>query len=47
MFIGSTAGGLLPALFSSGSEFSYAGIIGSTIGGLVGIWGGWKLSQMV
>ncbi|MEK7609707.1 MAG: hypothetical protein AAB470_01120 [Patescibacteria group bacterium] len=44
VFIGSFVGGWIPTLWGAGS-FSFSGIIGSTIGGLLGIWGGFKLSN--
>jgi len=40
MIIGSVAGGYAPLLF--GAESLYASLAGSTIGGLLGIWGGFK-----
>ena len=45
VFVGGTVGGYIPALW--GDNFlSFSSVILSTIGGLVGIWAGWKLSQM-
>jgi hypothetical protein len=46
MFVGSTIGNYIPLLWG-GSSFSFASIILGTIGGVVGIWGGFKLGQMV
>ncbi|HTK33642.1 MAG TPA: hypothetical protein VL335_03835 [Candidatus Paceibacterota bacterium] len=46
VFIGSTAGSFLPMLWGD-SALSFSSIIWSTIGGLLGIWGGFKLSQMI
>ena len=46
VFVGSTAGGSLPMLWG-GSMFSVSSVILSTVGGLAGIWGGFKLSQIV
>lgn len=46
VFVGTTAGGALPILWG-GSTFSYSSIIFSTIGGLLGIWGGFRLSQFI
>ena len=43
MFVGSTLGGILPALWG-GDVFSY--IIFSGIGALAGIWAGYKLSNL-
>jgi hypothetical protein len=42
--VGSTIGGLVPALWKA-SMLSMWGLILSTVGGVVGIWAGWKLSQ--
>jgi uncharacterized membrane protein YeaQ/YmgE (transglycosylase-associated protein family) len=44
--VGSTLGGLLPSLWKA-SMLSMWGLVLSTVGGLVGIWVGWKLSQML
>ncbi|MBI5127254.1 hypothetical protein HZA76_02250 [Candidatus Roizmanbacteria bacterium] len=44
MIIGSSLGGYLPSLWGD-SLFSYSGLILSTIGGLLGIYIGYKLSQ--
>jgi hypothetical protein len=41
MFMGSTIGGYAPILF--GADSLYLSLIGSTIGGLLGIWGAFKL----
>lgn len=43
LFIGSTVGGLLPSLWGA-DAFSLSGLFGSTIGGIVGTWIGYKLS---
>jgi hypothetical protein len=43
-FVGSTVGGFLPSLWHA-SFLSFSGLACSTIGGLVGIWAGWKLGQ--
>jgi len=45
VFVGSTVGGFLPSLWGD-NAFSFSAIIFSTIGGLLGIWGGFKLSKM-
>ena len=42
--VGSTLGGLLPGLWHA-SMFSMWGFVFSTIGGLAGIWAGWKVGQ--
>ena len=44
--VGSTVGGLLPSLWKA-SMLSMWGLVLSTVGGIVGIWVGWKLSQML
>jgi hypothetical protein len=44
MTIGSIAGGYISTLFGAGS-ISFASLIGSSIGGLVGIWVGFKLTR--
>ena len=44
LFIGSSVGGFLPSLWDS-SLISMAGIFGSAIGGIIGIWAGWKLGE--
>ena len=45
MFVGSTVGELLPSLWGE-SSFSMSSILFSTIGGVVGIWAGFKLSKL-
>jgi len=42
LFIGSTVGGYIPALFGAGL-LSVWGIVGSTIGAFIGIWVGYRL----
>jgi len=42
--VGSTLGGLLPGVWHA-SMWSMSGLVFSTLGGLVGIWAGWKVSQ--
>jgi len=44
LFFGSTIGGFIPSLWDSGI-ISMAGVFGSAIGGLIGIWLGWKLGE--
>jgi hypothetical protein len=41
LFIGSTIGGYLPAFFGA-SVFSGWSILGSTLGGALGIWAGYR-----
>lgn len=44
LFVGSTVGSYLPVLWG-GSLFSFTSILLGAVGGLVGIWGAWKLTQ--
>lgn len=44
--VGSTLGSLVPELWGS-SVFSVSSVVFSTIGGVLGIWGGYRISQMV
>ncbi|MBU6426958.1 hypothetical protein KGQ27_01835 [Patescibacteria group bacterium] len=44
LFVGSTVGGYLPVLWGS-SFLSISSIILSTVGGIAGIWAGFKLSR--
>ena len=44
MFIGSTIGGFVPALWGAGF-FSVSSIIFSALGGAAGIWLGFKVSE--
>jgi len=43
--VGSILGGWLGSLIDGGSMFGLWGIIGSTVGGLAGIYVGYKLAQ--
>ncbi|HET6622392.1 MAG TPA: hypothetical protein VFG56_00460 [Candidatus Saccharimonadales bacterium] len=43
--LGLTLGNLLPTLFGQ-SPFGLWGILGTLIGGMVGVWVFWKLRQM-
>jgi hypothetical protein len=45
MFIGSTAGSYIPILFGA-SFLSMASLIGSAIGGILGIYIGYKLTTL-
>lgn len=45
VFVGSTIGSYIPTLWGAGF-LSFSSVILSTIGGLIGIWGGFKLSQL-
>ena len=42
--VGSFVGGLVPGLWHA-SMFSMWGLVFSTIGGIVGIWAGWRIAQ--
>ncbi len=44
LFVGSTIGGFVPSLWGSGL-FSFVGIIGNAVGGILGIWAGFKLGE--
>ncbi len=44
--IGSTVGGYMPALWG-GDVISFSGLFAGFIGGLVGIWGAYKINQMI
>jgi uncharacterized membrane protein len=46
MFVGSTAGGFLPMLWNS-SAFSMSSVLLSAVGGVLGIYAGLKLAQML
>ena len=46
VFVGSGVGGMLPLLWG-GDAFGISSIFWSMIGGLAGIWGGFKLSKMI
>lgn len=45
MVVGSTLGGYVPSLWGAGG-LSLASVVFGAIGGLLGIWGGFKLSRM-
>ncbi|MBI3589713.1 MAG: hypothetical protein HY093_04880 [Candidatus Liptonbacteria bacterium] len=44
MIVGSTAGSFIPSLWGSG-VLSYSSLLFSTLGGVAGIWLGFKLSR--
>ena len=44
MFIGSTIGNMLPLLWG-GDAISVSGVLLSLVGGIVGIWAGYRLGQ--
>ena len=43
MIVGSLGGGWVPTMFGAGA-ISFASLIGSTVGGLLGIWIAFKMS---
>ena len=43
--IGSTVGAYTPALWGDSSLFSFSSVILTAVGGIVGIWVGFKLSN--
>lgn len=45
-FVGSTLGGYIPALWGD-SGFSAIAMLTSSIGGILGIWGGFRFSESV
>lgn len=44
IFIGSTVGGYIPTLWGAGL-LSFSSLFGSIVGGLIGIWIAYKISQ--
>ena len=44
LFVGSSIGGYLPTLWGA-EMFSFAGIFGSLVGGIIGIWAGYQIGQ--
>jgi hypothetical protein len=44
LFIGSTLGGMLPALWG-GDMLSISGILLSAVGGVIGIWAGYRIGE--
>lgn len=44
LFVGSGIGGLIPSLWGAGF-FSFSSIILTAVGGILGIWFGFKISQ--
>ncbi len=45
LFIGSTAGGMLPALWGGDIGFSLSSVVLTAVGGLIGIWAGFKAAD--
>lgn len=46
MFIGSLAGGWIPTLWGA-NPLGLESVLGGLIGGLLGIWGGFKLGKAI
>ncbi|MDD5165576.1 MAG: hypothetical protein PHG25_03540 [Candidatus Pacebacteria bacterium] len=46
VFVGSTVGSFIPTLWGDGA-LSFSSIIGSTVGGVIGILAVFKLSRMI
>lgn len=46
LFLGSTIGGIVPAMWG-GDMFSIWGIIMSFVGGIVGMWAGYRVAQRI
>ena len=44
MFVGSAIGGLIPSLWGA-DTFSFSGVIMTAVGGVIGIWLGFKFSS--
>jgi len=44
LFIGSTVGSLVPTVWGAGI-FSWSSLIASTLGGILGIWLGYRVGQ--
>ncbi len=44
LFVGSTIGGFIPSLWGAGA-LSFSGLIFSALGGFVGIWLGFRISE--
>jgi outer membrane lipoprotein SlyB len=45
MVVGSTLGGFIPALWGAGG-FSMASVVFGAIGGVLGIWAGYRISRL-
>jgi uncharacterized membrane protein YeaQ/YmgE (transglycosylase-associated protein family) len=43
--LGSTVGGFVPSAWGDNNFFSPAGMLLSVVGGVVGIWAGYRISQ--
>jgi hypothetical protein len=44
-FVGSTIGSVVPGLWGAGM-FSFSGVIFTALGGLLGIYGGYKITRL-
>lgn len=44
LFVGSTVGGFIPSLWGAGM-FSFWGVIFTALGGIAGIWVGYRMSE--
>jgi len=47
VFVGSTIGGYIPSLLWGADLISFSGIFGSLIGGMLGIWAGYRIGQSI
>lgn len=45
MGVGSTVGALVPMLFGDSSFFDGWSVLGTTVGGIIGIWLGYKIGK--
>jgi hypothetical protein len=45
--LGSIGGGYMPSLWGDTSALSFISLLFGTIGGIVGIWAGYKVSQYI
>jgi len=45
MGVGSTVGSLIPALWGDAALISFSSILLSAVGGIIGIWAGYKMSN--
>ena len=46
LFVGATSGGYIPALWQD-SFFSFWSIVLSAVGGMIGVWIGFKINQAI
>jgi uncharacterized membrane protein YeaQ/YmgE (transglycosylase-associated protein family) len=45
LLVGSTVGGFVPSLWGDNNMFSLAGFFFSFVGGVVGVWAGYRMGQ--